>query len=131
MLLKRLKLWARITEALVLLAGLAVLFCVLALADIFNGDTYPEWTIIRVSFLVIVLCLVSTFITLYFLFRFIERRDEEKSDLIGAVLKRVEGAESKGPEPHQPPAARRMRTRTLPGKTPSSKTARRQRKRTR
>jgi hypothetical protein len=117
--MKRLKLWARITEALVFLAGLAVLACVLALEDIFNGNVYPEWIIVRVSFVVIVLCLVSTFITLYYVFR---------------LLGRAEGAPAAGPVGGEglqsPPAARRMRARMLPGKRPSTKTARPQRKRT-
>lgn len=116
--MKKLKFWARTTEALVLLAGLAVLFCVLALEDVFNGDVYPEWTIIRASFVVIVLCLISTFITLYHLFKHIDRVEDEKR-----AGPKAEGAQS-------PPAARRMSGRMLPGKRPRTKTARPQRKRT-
>jgi len=133
--LKKLKLWARITEIMVLLAGLAVLFCVLALDDIFAGDTYPEWTIVRISFVVIVLCLISTFITLYHLFRYLESRDEEKADFKKAVIRpAAESAETKAMKesgPQNPPAARRIRTRRLPGKRPSPSAAQRQRQRKR
>ncbi len=129
--MKKLKLWARISEALVLLAGLAVLFGVLSLEDILKGDTYPEWTVIRLSFVVIVLCLISTFITLYYLFRYIEHQDEEKADIMRTMIKRAAGPDKKEPEPQSPPAALRTRTKKLPGKSPSSSTAKRQTKRTR
>jgi len=125
--LKRLKLWARATEALVMLAGLAVLSCVLSLEDVINGDVYPEWTIIRVSFIVIVLCLIATFVTLYHLFRHIESDEGARP---GAGVSRLAAAGPASESAQGAPAARRTSRRTLPGKRPSTKAARAQRKRT-
>ena len=73
--MKAVRTWAKITFALALLSGVCVWFSMLALHDIYLGDEPSlalEWQMVRVAYLVFISFLVSVFICLSKLFRYLK-----------------------------------------------------------
>lgn len=78
--MKKLRIWAAISLTLGI-AGLIFLFLsFLALTDIFHGeeDASLEWTLLRLSFLVIFLLIVATFVCTGLVLKYFRDKEAEK-----------------------------------------------------